>query len=197
MRTLQFLAQKDPDILLKYNKVAQLLKFKQDSVPGIVEAFNLNQDDLKKISVCVCNADFKGYRCQTAVSGVQPSGCDSSSGMSVKACDPRMGVYRDGQFLLTNSLQSPNGLTQEYRSYFCECTSAGVVGVNCEYRSMQCQAGGLNSVQFVGSLTSQVSICDPSKWVLVTGKFYIIKLYYNLIRVIKLREKLSFKTQAV
>jgi len=172
MRTLQFLAQKDPDILLRYNKVAQLLKFKQDSVPGIIKAFNLNQDDLKKMSVCVCNADFKGYRCQTAVPGVQPSGCDSSSGMSVKACDPRLGVYRDGQFLLTNNLQSPSGLTQEYRSYFCECTSAGVVGVNCEYRSMQCQAGGLNSEQFVGSLTSQVSICDASKWALVTDKFY-------------------------
>jgi len=157
---IQFLAQKDPEILLKYNKISQFLKYNEEEIPSLLKQFNLNMTDLKNISVCICNSNFKGYRCQISVPGIPPSGCDS--GDSIKACDAASGIHKDGQFLLNNNLQSPNGLTQQYKSSYCECTAEGILGVNCEYRSMQCQASQLNSTYFVGSLASQASICNPS-----------------------------------
>lgn len=161
LRTLQFLSQKDQELLIKYNKISQILKNLPENASDIFAAYNVTLDSLKNIGVCICSVNYKGYRCQTRVPDLTPNQCGPN--MNGPACNMDTSIYRPSSFLLNNNLQAPNGLINQYNSYYCECTSNGIIGLNCEYKSTQCNANLNAAPQFLGSLTNQTSVCNPSK----------------------------------
>jgi hypothetical protein len=112
MRIFQTLYVKDESMLVKYNQIANMMKHFSDKT------------FLRKVGVCICNSS----KCLTNRGIIS---------MPNKPCNPSTSLYKPRQFGLTSKYtNSKTGL--KFKSYYCECKSKRMVGLNCEYEANQC-----------------------------------------------------------
>lgn len=112
------------------------------------------------IGACICDKQFQGYQCQLASPIDKANQCDPNSAQP--ACNPQTSICRTSEFFLTNLIQKPEQKTNNYKTYYCECTKPGTVGLNCEFDKNPCQTTSRlysKSKRQLGSLTNQ-SRCD-------------------------------------
>lgn len=178
MRRLQFISNKDQSLFLKYNQILQALQTPNQELFDKLSQNRLDLKDLYEIGVCLCDQDWQGFKCQTPVINDKPNQCHPNS--TVPSCNPLTSICQPSEFLLRNNLQNPNDRLNEYRSYYCECTKEGVIGVNCEYQKNQCDSlqSRLKRQQIapflsdpvrryqastLGSINNNTGKCDPKK----------------------------------
>jgi hypothetical protein len=137
IRQLQFIANKDPSVFLKYNQIIQALLAPNNELLDVLAQNRLTMKDLFEIGVCLCDQDSTGFRCQTPVVNDKPFQCGGPNA-PVPACNPLTSICQPSNFLLRNKIQTPSDRLNEYRSYYCECINGGIVGVNCEFAKSQC-----------------------------------------------------------
>lgn len=136
IRYLQFISNKDASIFLKYNQIIQALLAPNSDLVSILTQYGLSVQDLYQIGVCLCDKDSQGFKCAQTAANNRPHQCSANS--TVPACNPLTSICQPSQFILRDKLVSSNNTLNEYRSYYCECTDTGIVGVNCEFSRNQC-----------------------------------------------------------
>ena len=135
IRLFQYLVNKDASVFLKYNQIIQALLVPNDELLDILAKYRLTLRDFYEMGICLCEVDTKGFQCKTANPNDKPFQCDVNSKVR---CNPLTGTCQPSGFLLRNRLQKPTDKVNEYRSYFCECSDGGIVGINCEFSRNQC-----------------------------------------------------------
>lgn len=190
LRLIQFLINKDPSLFLKYNEILLVLQAQDKDLQNVLDRYGITQSDLANVGACICDQNWQGWRCATPLLNPTPYRCNPNS--SVPACTPQNGVCRPSEFLLRNVIKSPldklvilfflikeKEITfknvccllrlNEYRSYYCECTAVGIVGVNCDFKGNPCNVPSPRFLlsrykrqQQEGQLANPVSLYETS-----------------------------------
>ena len=156
IKQFQFITNKDPSILFKYNQISQALLTPNKEFFDTMSQFSLNEDDLKEIGVCLCDQNSKGFRCENQILNSKPHQCYFNS--TIQFCNPLTSFCRISKFSLSQNSKD------EYRSYYCECKNEGVVGLNCEYTRDQCNKIEItkSSNNLLGQIDNNLKNCDSN-----------------------------------
>jgi hypothetical protein len=146
IRRFEYIINKDQSLMLKYNQILQAVATATKDLYDTLAEKGLTPKDIVESGVCICDKDFTGFRCQQSVVNDKPHQCYPNT--IVPSCNPQTSICQTSGFILRNNNQKPPNKLNEYKSYYCECTSQGTVGVNCEYQRNQCNTGGQAAKRF-------------------------------------------------
>jgi hypothetical protein len=96
MRRLQFLSQKDPSILLKYNQLMTAVSLPSQNFYDTLQQNNVNINELLSLGLCMCDSGFSGFQCKDADTSPNPNPSQCYKNETVPSCNPQTSVCKVG-----------------------------------------------------------------------------------------------------